>query len=88
MKSRPSKRPRLQQEARVGLLFLSPWLIGFVFLKALPILAALYRVRKLHPLFQGYQRRSEPLWFAQLLPADCAAGNDRCTGLLGKESGL
>ena len=32
---------RLQQEARIGLLFLSPWLIGFVLLKALPILAAL-----------------------------------------------
>jgi oligogalacturonide transport system permease protein len=31
---------RLQQEARIGLLFLSPWLIGFVLLKALPILAA------------------------------------------------
>jgi ABC-type sugar transport system permease subunit len=32
---------RLQQEARIGLLFLAPWLIGFVLLKALPILAAL-----------------------------------------------
>jgi len=31
---------RLQQEARIGLLFLSPWLIGFVLLKALPIIAA------------------------------------------------
>jgi ABC-type sugar transport system permease subunit len=41
-KARPGKRPsRLQQEARTGLLFLSPWLIGFVLLKALPILAAL-----------------------------------------------
>ena len=37
-RSRPT---RLQQEARIGLLFLSPWLIGFVLLKALPILAAL-----------------------------------------------
>ena len=36
------RRPtRLQQEARIGLLFLSPWLIGFVFLKLLPIIAAL-----------------------------------------------
>ena len=35
------KRTRLEQEARIGLLFLSPWLIGFVLLKALPILAAL-----------------------------------------------
>ena len=34
------KRTRLQQEAAIGLLFLSPWLIGFVFLKLLPILAA------------------------------------------------
>src|SRR5215204_3753409 len=32
---------RLEQEARIGLFFLSPWLIGFVFLKLLPILAAL-----------------------------------------------
>ena len=32
---------RLQHEARIGLLFLAPWLIGFVLLKALPILAAL-----------------------------------------------
>jgi len=31
---------RLQQEARIGFLFLSPWLIGFVLFKALPILAA------------------------------------------------
>lgn len=35
------KRTRLQQEARIGLIFLSPWLIGFILLKALPILAAL-----------------------------------------------
>ena len=33
-------RTRLQQEARIGLLFLSPWIIGFILLKALPILAA------------------------------------------------
>lgn len=39
--SKPRKRTRLQQEALVGLLFLSPWLIGFLLLKALPILAAL-----------------------------------------------
>ena len=40
-KSKANKRTRLQQEARIGLLFLSPWLIGFVLLKALPILASL-----------------------------------------------
>lgn len=40
-KIKPAKQTRLQQEARIGLLFLSPWLIGFVLLKALPILAAL-----------------------------------------------
>lgn len=40
-KIRPAKPTRLQQEARIGLLFLAPWLIGFVLLKALPILAAL-----------------------------------------------
>lgn len=39
-KIRPARLTRLQQEARVGLLFLSPWLIGFVLLKALPIVAA------------------------------------------------
>ncbi|HLO13661.1 MAG TPA: sugar ABC transporter permease [Anaerolineales bacterium] len=41
LRSKPAKLTRLQQEARIGLLFLSPWLIGFVLLKALPILAAL-----------------------------------------------
>ena len=40
-KIKPAKLTRLQQEARVGLLFILPWLIGFVLLKALPILAAL-----------------------------------------------
>ncbi len=40
-KIRPAKPTRQQQEARIGLLFLAPWLIGFVLLKALPILAAL-----------------------------------------------
>jgi ABC-type sugar transport system permease subunit len=40
IKPKPAKLTRLQQEARIGLLFLSPWLIGFVVLKALPILAA------------------------------------------------
>lgn len=39
-KIKPAKPTRLQQEARIGLLFLAPWLIGFVLLKALPILAA------------------------------------------------
>jgi len=41
MKNKFARGTRLQQEARIGLLFLSPWLIGFVLLKALPILAAL-----------------------------------------------
>ena len=41
LKRKPAKLTRLQQEARIGFLFLSPWLIGFVLLKALPILAAL-----------------------------------------------
>jgi ABC-type sugar transport system permease subunit len=41
IKAKPVKLTRLQQEARIGLLFLAPWLIGFVLLKALPILAAL-----------------------------------------------
>lgn len=37
----PAKLSRIQKEAWVGILFLSPWLIGFIVLKALPILAAL-----------------------------------------------
>jgi multiple sugar transport system permease protein len=41
LKGRGSRRPtRLQQEARIGWLFLAPWVIGFVIFKALPILAA------------------------------------------------
>lgn len=35
------KRTRSQQEAQIGLLFLAPWIVGFILLKALPILAAL-----------------------------------------------
>ena len=35
------KLTRLQQEARIGWLFIAPWVIGFILLKALPILAAL-----------------------------------------------
>lgn len=41
LKTKLAARTRLQQEAQVGLLFLSPWLLGFIFLKALPIVAAL-----------------------------------------------
>src|SRR5215208_4976077 len=40
IKPKPAKLTRLQKEAWIGLLFISPWLIGFVILKALPILAA------------------------------------------------
>ena len=40
-KIKPAKRSRQQREASIGLLFLAPWLIGFILLKALPILAAL-----------------------------------------------
>ena len=40
-KIKPAKRNRQQQEATIGLLFLAPWLLGFILLKALPILAAL-----------------------------------------------
>ena len=39
--SKLGKRTRAQQEALIGLLFISPWLIGFILLQALPILAAL-----------------------------------------------
>jgi len=41
LRNKRANPTRLQQEARIGLLFLSPWLIGFVLLKALPIVAAL-----------------------------------------------
>jgi ABC-type sugar transport system permease subunit len=37
--SRGKTTTRLQQEARVGLIFLAPWLVGFFLFKALPILA-------------------------------------------------
>ena len=39
--SKPVRSARLRREATIGWLFLSPWLIGFILLKALPILAAL-----------------------------------------------
>src|SRR5688500_3756028 len=35
------KRTRPQPEARIGRLFIAPWVVGFILLKALPILAAL-----------------------------------------------
>ena len=35
------RRTRQEREALIGLLFISPWLIGFILFKALPILAAL-----------------------------------------------
>jgi ABC-type sugar transport system permease subunit len=41
LKARKTGPTRLQQEARIGWLFLSPWIFGFVLFKALPILAAL-----------------------------------------------
>lgn len=40
LKEKRTGRTRLQQEARIGWLFLAPWVIGFVVFKALPILAA------------------------------------------------
>jgi multiple sugar transport system permease protein len=40
IKNKPARLTRLQKEAWIGLLFLSPWIIGFLLLKALPILAA------------------------------------------------
>ena len=40
VKIKPRKLTRLQKEAWIGLLFISPWIIGFVVLKALPILVA------------------------------------------------
>jgi multiple sugar transport system permease protein len=40
VKNKSTRLTRLQKEAWIGLLFVSPWLIGFVLLKALPILAA------------------------------------------------
>ena len=40
IKNKPARLTRPQKEAWIGLLFLSPWIIGFLLLKALPILAA------------------------------------------------
>jgi len=40
IKNKPARLTRLQNEAWIGLLFISPWIIGFLLLKALPILAA------------------------------------------------
>ena len=40
LRNKLTRPTRLQQEARIGLLFISPWLIGFALLKAVPILAA------------------------------------------------
>ena len=41
LKTKPVKFNRRQKEATIGWVFLSPWIIGFVIFKALPILAAL-----------------------------------------------
>jgi len=41
LKNNSAKSTRQKKEAAIGWLFLSPWVIGFVLLKALPILAAL-----------------------------------------------
>lgn len=41
LEAKAPKLTRLQQEARIGWLFIAPWVIGFILLKALPILAAL-----------------------------------------------
>jgi multiple sugar transport system permease protein len=37
-----ARGPRLDREARWGLIFISPWLVGFLLFMALPMLAALY----------------------------------------------
>ena len=39
--TKPTGQIQRQREAAIGLLFLSPWIIGFLIFKALPILAAL-----------------------------------------------
>src|SRR5919198_4648807 len=40
IRTKPTRLTRRQKEAWIGLLFISPWLLGFVLWKALPILAA------------------------------------------------
>ena len=53
-KRKPVRSSRLQQEARIGLVFLAPWLIGFVLLKALPIIAAfVFSLTDFHMLTPG-----------------------------------
>ena len=57
LRNKRANPTRLQQEARIGLLFLSPWLIGFVLLKALPILAAfVFSLTDFHMLAPGETR--------------------------------
>jgi len=41
LNKKPVRSKRMQEEARIGWIFLSPWIIGFVLLKAFPILVAL-----------------------------------------------
>ncbi len=41
LRNKPVKSTRRQKEALIGWFFLSPWVIGFIVFKALPILAAL-----------------------------------------------
>lgn len=54
VREKPVRSSRLQQEARIGMLFLAPWIIGFVLLKALPILAAfVFSLTDFHMLTPG-----------------------------------
>jgi multiple sugar transport system permease protein len=41
LEQKPRRRPILDSSSAVGLLFISPWIIGFILFKLIPILAAL-----------------------------------------------
>lgn len=51
----PRRRP-LRREMKAGYLFLTPWLLGFFLLTALPMLASLYLA------FTDYDLFSSPQW--------------------------
>ena len=46
-----------QREGLVGFLFLLPWVLGFLLLKAVPILAALHMLRRRYSRPWPYSKR-------------------------------
>jgi len=74
--SKPRKRTRRQQEALIGLLFISPWLIGFILFKVLPILAALiFSLTNFHMLNPGATQFIGLANYARLIHDPSAGGS-------------